>query len=166
MATLEGGLRDRMILESILRDIEAELTSLGWFEAGRDHKPISIVDEYPDEDGEDVPLNTMAFSFGDIASAPLELGGPAELLWTPIYIDFFAESDGLGRHVIGDIGAHVSKQGQFIVYDYEQTVPTAEFVVQVNDGSLEKRKPTRAVNTWQKNWHVVNFVVTEERSNA
>ena len=162
---LEGGLRDRMILESVLRDIEAYLTTLDWFDAGREHKPITIIDEYPAETDE-VPLNTMAFSFGDISTVANELGSPSETMYVPIYIDFFAESDGLGRHVIGDIHTHVAKQGQFTVYDYSQAIPPAEFVVQVNDGSIDKRKPTRAVNAWQKNWHVISFVVLDERSNA
>lgn len=166
MATLTGGLRDRMVLESVLQDIKAQLTTLGWFDAGRDHSPITIVDEYPDEDG-DVPINTLAFSLGDTMSDPLELGSGAEELRIPIFCDFFAESDGLGRHVVGDIHAHVAKQGQFDVLDYRVTpTPPVEFVVQVNDGSIDKRKPTRAVNPWQKNWHVISFVVTEERSNA
>lgn len=162
---LTGGLRDRMILESVLQDIKAYMATLGWFDADREHEPITIVDEYPDEDG-DVPINTMAFSYGDIRSQPLELGGAAEEITNPIFIDFFAESDALGRHVVGDVHEHVQKQGQFAVYDYSQITPPVEFIVQVNDGSIDKRKPTRAVNAWQKNWHVLSFVVTEERSNA
>jgi len=162
---LEGGLRDRMVLESILRDIETHLTSLGWFNAGREHKPITIVDEYP-SDTDEVALNTIAFSLGDNRSSPTEMGSKAETLYIPIFVDMFAESDGLGRHVIGDVHTHVAKQGQFTIYDYSVAVPTAEFTVQVEMASIEKRKPARAVNTWQKNWHVVSFVVIEERSNA
>ncbi len=165
MATLEGGLRDRMILESVLQYLKGELTTLGWFTAGRQHEPITIVDEYPPDDG-DVAINTMAFSFGDISSDPMELGGPAETIRTPVFIDFFGENDGLGRHIIGDLHTIVAKAGQFTVYDYTQTVPSTEFVVQLEDGTINKRKPTRAVNSWQKNWYVLSFIVSEERANA
>jgi len=44
MATLEGGLRDRMLLESILQDIKADLVARGWFTLGREHGPITIVE--------------------------------------------------------------------------------------------------------------------------
>ncbi len=165
MATLEGGLRDRMLLESVLQDIKADLVTRGWFDLGREHGAITIVDEYPDDDAE-VELNTIAFSLGDTRSTALELGSKAETLFVPIFIDMFAESDGLGRHVIGDIHSHVQSVGQFDVLDYRDATPSMEFRVQLVDGSIERSKPTRAVNPWQKHWHVVAFVVTEERQNA
>ena len=163
---LVGGLRDRMVLESIVRNLSAHLTSLGWLATTRQHSPITIIDEYPDETNEDVPINTLAFSYGDVTSDPLELGAFSEEIFSPIFIDFFAESDALGRHVIGDLHTHVKKQGQFTVYDYTQDPVTSEFVVFLVDDSITKRKPGRAVNSWQKNWHVLSFVVYEERSNV
>jgi hypothetical protein len=162
---MTGGLRDRAIHESILRDIEAHMTSLGWFDSGRRHGPIAIVDEYPDENAE-VPINTISVSVGDVRSTQMELGSLAESISIPIFIDMFAESDGLGRHVIGDIASYVHTQGQFDVYDYNKASPTLEFVVQLVDGTIERRKPTRAVNSWQKHWYILVFMVTEERSNA
>jgi len=165
MATLEGGLRDRMLLESILQDIKADLVARGWFTLGREHGPITIVDEYPDDKAE-VELNTIAFSLGDTNSTSTELGSKAETLYVPVFIDMFAENDGLGRHVVGDIHSHVQDVGQFDVLDYRDPSPPVEFRVQLVDGSIERSKPTRAVNSWQKHWHVVGFVVTEERANA
>jgi hypothetical protein len=102
---------------------------------------------------------------GDTTSLAMELGSKAERLHTSLFIDFFAENDGLGRHVVGDIATHVNDVGQFTVYDYEQVSPPAEFVVQVATNSLERSKPVRAVNAWQKHWHSVAFVVIEERFN-
>jgi len=165
MATLTGGLRDRMLLQSVMQDIIDDLTTRGWFNIGREHKPITYVDEYPSETDE-VALNTIAFSLGDAKSRATELGSAAEIITVPIFVDMFAESDGLGRHVIGDIHEFVAKQGKFDVLDYRQPVPPVEFTVLLVDGSIERTKPTRAVNAWQKHWHTVAFVVTEERSNA
>ena len=163
MATLEGGLRDRMILESVLQQVKADMTTRGWFTLGRDHLPITIVDEYPDEKAE-VELNTIAFSMGDSSTRPLELGSNSESLSVPIFIDMFAENDGLGRHVIGDVYSYIQNIGQFNVYDYRQAIPPIEFVIQLGEGSIERTKPTRAVNSWQKHWYVCAFVVLEERS--
>jgi hypothetical protein len=162
---LEGGLRDRMMLESVVNDIVADLTTRGWFNnTNKQYAPITVVDEYP-EDDDAVELNTIAFSMGDTTSLALELGSKAERLHTSIFVDFFAENDGLGRHVVGDVAAHVNDVGQFTVYDYEQVSPTAEFVVQVMESTLERSKPTRATNAWQKHWHSVAWVVVEERFN-
>lgn len=162
---LEGGLRDRMVFESVLEAIKADLIARGWFAAGRWHKPILIVDEFPDSEAE-VALNTLAFSLGDTVSREFELGSKAELLTVPMYVDFFAESDGVGRHVVGDIHSYVQVAGQFPVFDYRQPTPPVEFIVQLVEGTIERSKPSRAVNTWQKNWHVVSFVLHEERANV
>ena len=164
MADLEGGLRTRMILESVLRAIEADLTTRGWFDDG-EFSPITIIDEYPDEKAE-VAINTLAFSLGDSRTEPMELGARSETVTFPIFVDMFAESDGLGRHVVGDVYEFVMKNQRFTVYDYRQTTPTAEFVVQYVEHSGETRKPDRAVNAWQKHWHVCAFAVADERSNA
>jgi hypothetical protein len=166
MAALVGGLRDRMLLQSAMSDIVADLTTRGWFNVGRDHKPFTVVDEFPDEKTE-VELNTIAFSMGDSNSMAAELGSAAEIIHVPIFVDMFAENDGLGRHVVGDIHEFVKKQGQFEVRDYRvDPTPPTEFIVQLVENSIERSKPTRAVNSWQKHWHVVAFVVTEERSNV
>ncbi len=165
MATLEGGLRDRMLLQSVLNDIVGDLTARGWFTVGREHKAFTVVDEYPDDKAE-VELNTIAFSLGDTRTSQAEMGSAGEILFVPIFVDMFAESDGLGRHVVGDVHAFVQKQGQFDVLDYRvDPNPPVEYVVQLVDGSIERTKPTRAVNSWQKHWHTVAFVVTEERLN-
>ena len=94
---LEGGIRTRMILESVLKAVEADLTTRGWFDDGQ-FSPISIIDEYPD-DSDEVAVNTIAFSLGDSRTEPTELGGMSEEVIYPIFVDMFAESDGLGRHV-------------------------------------------------------------------
>lgn len=165
MATLEGGLRDRMLLESVKDDIVADLTTRGWFNVNSNYAPFVIVDEYPD-DKDEVELNTIAFSLGDSRTVPTELGSKAESIFVPIFLDMFAESDGLGRHVVGDVHEFVQKQGQFDVRDYRDPSPPVEYTVQLVDGSIERSKPTRAVNSWQKHWHIVAFVLIEERSNA
>lgn len=161
---LEGGLRNRMILESILRGVEADLTTRGWFDAGS-YSPISIIDEFPDEQGE-VAINTMAFSMGDTRTEPLEMGGMAEEMSIPVYVDFFAESDGLGRHVIGDVYDYIMRNQKFQVYDYTTATPVEAFVVPMMEYSGEIRKPDRAVNAWQKHWYVCAFGVNDERPNA
>jgi len=164
MAALTGGIRYRMTLESVARNIESYLQGLGWFDAGREHAPIVVLDEYPD-DKDEVALNTLAFSMGDTFTNPTELGSQAEEFSIPMFVDFFAENDGLGRHLTGDVYQHVQTTKVFDVYDYDQATPTVEFNVAVREESSEIRKPERAVNAWQKHWFVCAFIVEDERHN-
>lgn len=174
MATLAGGLRDRMIFDSVMNGIVADLTTIGWFDATvsdtppgtRQHLSITAIDEFPDPDTTtEIALNTLAFSFADATGTDMEMGSNQEEHATTLFVDFFAENDAVGRELQGDIYAYLKKNRAIPVFDYRQATPPIEFRVEVEDG-VDKRKPTRATNPWQKHWYVVAFVVTDERSNA
>lgn len=165
---LTGGKRDRMVLESVLRHVEGYLDSLGWFDSGRQHQPIVVVDAYPGdgEDGAEVALNTMAFSYGDTYQTMVELGTNAETHTAPIYIDFYGESDGLTRHILGDIYAFLGLNPVLAVYDYDMATPTQDFTVEIVEESVSKGFPSRATNPWQKHWGIITMLVEDERANA
>ena len=163
MATLRGGLRDRMVFESVMNAIIADLTAEGWFDAGRWHSDITVVDEFPSEQDQ-VDLNTLAFTFQDATSSDMEMGSKATEHYISIFLDFFAENDAVGRHLIGDVFAYIRENMQFDVYDYRQATPPVEFVASV-EGEVDQRKPTRAVNAWQKHWYVLAFRVKDDRTN-
>ena len=163
---LEGGKRDRMTLESVLRQIEADLTARGWFDSGRQHLPINVIDAYPGDQDQEVPLNTMAFSFGDSAQRMMELGSNAEFHVWPVYVDFYGQSDAVTRHILGDIYDFLGKNPVLPVYDYDMATPTVDFHLQVVEESVAKSYPTRATNPWQKHWGIVSFLVEDERTNA
>ncbi len=171
--TLVGGARDRMLLESVFRAIQADLQVKGWFDltvsegGSRQHLPVTMVDEFPDDsEGSEVPLNTLAISMGDSYGRPIELGTNATERTLSLYCDFFAESDAMGRHVVGDILAWVESNPSIPVYDFDKATPTVDFYVQYMESSGETRKPSRATNAWQKNWHLCEFRVRDERANA
>ena len=158
--TLEGGLRDRMILESILHAIEDNMTTQGWFAAGRHHEPITIVDEYPNDDDE-VAVNTIAFSMGNVYREIAELGSNATEVMIPLFIDIYAESDGLGRHVAGDIATFMQQQGGFPIYDYSLSTPSSSFSVNLEENSVQTVRPARAINPWQRHWFTVTAVFVD-----
>lgn len=158
--TLTGGLRDRMILESVLQFIKSDLSARGWFDTGRQHGPITVVDEYPDD--REVALNTLAISYGPTMQERAEMGSKAELHRQTIYVDFYAESDALGRHVIGDIYDNLAKNVLIPVYDYSLATPVQDFSVEVVDDSLEKSKPS-STNPWQRHWYILSFIIEDDR---
>lgn len=155
----DGGLRDRLIHESILQNITSGLDALGWFDAGREHSPITIIDEFPDDDAE-VAFNTMAISMGDSGGLDTELGSASEDHEMAMFVDFFAENDSLGRHVIGDVYHYLRTNAIQSVYDYTQVGDPVSFTVEVLE-DIDKRKAERAVNKYQKHWHVCSFTVVD-----
>jgi len=155
----DGGLRDRIIHESLYKAIETQLTTLGWFDAGREHSDIVMVDEFPDEDAE-VAFNTLAFSMGDGGGVPTEMGSPTTDEEIIFFVDFFAENDAIGRHVRGDIFEFLKANPSQPVFDYSDIGDPEVFTVEVQDDA-DKRKPDRAVNKWQKHWYVLSFSVID-----
>ena len=164
MAVPEGGLRDRLIHESMLQNLKVNLTTKGWFGVGREHAPIVMIDEFPDESAE-VQLNTLAVSLGDGAGIPRELGNKDESHELTLFVDFFAEDDSVGREMRGDVYAFFRGNQIQPVYDYSTALSPQFGTVEVLD-DIEKRKPERAVNKWQKHWYVVSLTVIDERDYA
>lgn len=161
--TLVGGLRDRMVIESLGNHIQGELTTLGWFAGGRDHEPITVITGFPN-DTDDVALNTLAFSVEDADGEDMELGSKAEIHSTAFFVDMFMEDDSVGWHLSGDIYAFLKKNPHLDVFDYGTGGNPVDFQVELMD--VSRRKPTRAVNSWQRHWFTVSFVAEDDRSNA
>lgn len=163
MAALSGGKRDRMIIESVYRGLENYLDTLGWFDpTGRFHAPIALVDEFPDLNLADVPVNTLAISAESVIPHAIEMGArTSEHLFT-MFVDFFAEGDSLGRHVAGDVLEYVKSRDTIPVYDYSDAGDPLEFAVDVHDNA-EIRKPDNVTQPWQRHWYTVEFAVEDMR---
>lgn len=159
--TLTGGLRDRMILHSFYLAIETQLTTNGWFDADREHAPIVMIDAYPNE--EEPAINTLAISSGDLFTRRAEMGSRATTQQTFMYADFFAESDALSRHVVGDIVAFLNSNPVVAVRDYSAVDDPLDFYAFVEDGSVEVARPDNVNLAWQKHWGIVSWAVEDER---
>lgn len=97
-----GGLRSRLIKDNFHLMIREALGLLGWFDPGRQHLPINMVaDSVPE--GEEIPFNTLVVSAEDADDAAVEMGSnfteDSRLYW----IDFYAENDVVGEHLIFDV---------------------------------------------------------------
>ena len=174
---LTGGLRDRMLIENVLRYIMDHLENLGWAVTEPDgvtvnpaqasYERIRIVDEYPnDPETVEVPLNTLAFSAGDSFQDMFELGSNGETHFSPFYIDFFASNDALMRHVMGDIYAWVNSNPVITVWDFSLATPEVDFYAYLEEESVSKDRPSRATNPWMKHWLMVSFILRDDRPNA
>ncbi len=160
--TLTGGLRDRMVIESVREQITDHLNTLGWFDGGRYHEPLVLVEEFPD-DNDEVVVNTVAFSVEDATGRDLEMGSNAEDHSTMFFVDMFMEDDSVGWHLSGDIYAYLKVNKNLDVFDYENA-KVVDFTVSIE--GVDRRKPKRATQAWMKYWFTVSFDALDPRANA
>ena len=159
-----GGIRERLVLDSIYHTLYDSLEALGWFDSGRKHTAISFTGDATPQDTE-IDLNTITLSDEDMDETDLELGSTSvETRWT-MYVDFFAENNSIGKAVAGDIrdilGGRMSTIGRddasIQVLDYRLATPTALFRVHIED--ILQDKAHDFPKPWQKHWYTVRFVV-------
>lgn len=166
MSQYVGGLRARLIRESVYREIKRALTDLGWFDPGRRHLPVTFIDE-PVQNRDQVEFNTAALSDETQSEVPDELGSNlAEHRWT-FYVDFYGESAPLGTHFIHDVRdilggrfPSLDRTGPKVdVYDWTQATPSYLFYVDI-EGLLVDR-----AQNWPSprlaNWYMCRFDVVD-----
>lgn len=166
MATLVGGLRARFIKDSIFYCLHTALTDLGWFDAGRQHAPISF-NGFVTPNLDPIPINSVSLSDESMHNVDLELGSTAVMTTWVFYVDFYAEDDDLGKHLINDVrdilGGRMSTIGRpdasVPVYDWRMATPTKVFTVGIDNLMIDRAhdfpKP------WQKHWYTCRFDVTD-----
>ena len=165
-----GGLRKRLIRESLYQMLYESLALLGWFNGGRQHEPITFNSE-PVNPEDSTPINTIALADENDIISEIELGSNfAEHTWT-FYVDFFAERDSLGLHVSGDIQdileGRINSIGRidpiFSVYDISQATPPLLFTCQID--TVMRDKAVTWSKPHQKHWYSVRFDVLDHYGN-
>lgn len=166
MANITGGLRARLIRESLYEMLNDSLTYLGWFNAGRPHSPILLESQAVNRDVQ-ITVNTAALSDDYLTDFDVELGSLlAEHRWT-MYFDFFAENDALGLHFVGDVRAILQGRMQsigrddpsFVVYDYRQATPTVIATCQIENVTQDRAHGF--LKPWLEHWYALQFTVVD-----
>jgi len=163
-----GGLRARLIHDSIYFGIRDGLQQLGWFDPSppRQHYPINYTYE-PVENDTEVPPNTVALSDENLSEVEAELGSSmVETSWT-YYLDFYAENDVLGKHLINDVrdilGGRMPSIGRndasMPVWDYSQATPVQIFSVDIE--SIVVDRAHDFPKSWQRFWYSCSFIVRD-----
>lgn len=162
-----GGLRARLVQDSIFFMLRDVLTNLNWLMTGRGYAPINFVTGQQDI-STPVPINTLALFAEGESENDWEIGSNLGEHRQTFMIDFFAENDALSIHLTRDIadilkgrfstagGAH----GPVVqVYDYQLDPPPAIFYV-----DLEQIRVDRAHNwtePYLRNWRSISFVAVD-----
>lgn len=171
-----GGLRTRLIHESLLALARAILEGQGWFDAGRAHEPINIVPEAVPAHVT-VPPNTLSIFFDTIDDDESECGSSATDDRYAVVIDFYAQPDvegrpsigeAVGTDVIGDIRAGLLGQlpdlGRTVpiveVLDYRNPTPDYLFYVTVEHMRRDRAHDFR--EAWRRFWFSLSFDLVDE----
>ncbi len=167
--TIVGGLRNRLIRDSLINMITESLDALGWFDLDRQHSPISVNAE-PVDNTEVVPPNTLAVADDEMSDEDLEMGSDlAEHRWS-FYIDFYAEDTAIGIHVIEDIKAilqgrmpSIGRSGpRLSVKDYTDTGDHL-FYVEIED--VQVHRAHNWPKPWLKAWYSCSFDLLDDYGN-
>lgn len=164
--SLVGGKRARAVIDSVYYEVERILTDLGWFDSGRAHLPIDLIDEDP-IDRETVAFNTLAVVPSNTTDEDVEMGSNLSDHRRTFYLDFFAENQAIGEHLINDLGdalqgrmASIQRGSPYIpLYDYSQATPPLIRNMEVED-VVVSRAPTYS-QAWQKYWYSIQFLIID-----
>jgi len=168
--TYVGGLRSRLVKESVYSLIYDGLDELGWFDTNREHEPVEMIPR-PLDWNEEARPNLIALSEEDVDELEMELGSNLSEFYWDFYIDVYAEDGSIGMHLAGDIKDIL--QGRFTsiisvgpvipVIDYTQTAATPIELFNVNVEEVSMSKVRRdAPKAFQRNWWVIYFKVVDE----
>lgn len=164
--TVAGGIRARLIRDSLYDMIKDSLTALGWFDGGRRHQPLNMIHEQI-ENLESIQINTLALADEDLVSDDIELGSNlAEHRWH-FYVDFYAESDTLGVELIRDVADILSGRmssigrsfANFGVYDFRQATPPLLFFCEIENVRVDRSQNWNDAHL--RHWYMVDFDVVD-----
>lgn len=165
-----GGLRARLIRDSLYYMLYNAVDDLDWFDTNREHSPITFNPE-PLTPSNEIPVNTCALADGDTRDVESEMGSLMQETRWIFYVDFYAENNALGLHFSRDIkdilqGRMPSidrSRPDFVVSDYSQATPSALFYCQIENVATDR--PDVISQPYQKFWFTVRFDVCDEYTN-
>jgi len=166
--TVHGGLRQRLIKDSLFNLVRDGLTDLGWFEASPARRDVKMVAKLIPLT-EEISPTTIAMAPLDQSERELELGSSAAEIEWEIYFDIFAENEAIGVHLAGDVKAILGGRYPDIgrtspvlpVYDYRQATPSVIFTCDLQDISVD-RALLESPRPWQQYWWQIRVVVVDE----
>lgn len=163
-----GGLRARLVKESLFNMFHDALESLDWFDSGRQHQPVTMRSfEVPDD--EEIPLNTVVLIDEDANAVEIEMGSRySEHRWT-FYVDVYAESDAMGVHLAHDVKDILEgrmptigrSSNTFDVIDYTADAATPIVIAYAEIDEVSVQKAHGFPKPWQRHWYSVPMLVTD-----
>lgn len=168
MSELVGGLRSRLVRDSLLAFFHQGLEELGWLDSGRRHQPIKLIYR-PNSWNEIIEPNLVALS-SDEEPPPLsvEMGSGLMSIAVDFELHMYTESESLGLDLSGDMKDYLrgrvgSWQKPIIpLQDLRQATPPVFGYASVNTDSIQiVREATRYDKPWLINWFILAFTLVD-----
>lgn len=161
-----GGLRDRLIHDNLYSMIYDALYELGWLTANSNHKAVRVRAE-PIPVNEEITPNVVAISDEHTLIDEMELGSHlSEYRWE-YWVDIYAESLPIGKHLAGDVRTIL--EGKFnsigrytpnvVVYDLTQATPSEIFTCEIENVEVERSRFYE--KPFQKYWYMIRFELVD-----
>lgn len=173
MTEIVGGLGERLLIDSLRYMLNASLDALGWFDAGRRHRSVTVIAEPVNWD---VPVeaNLIALYVQDVRSVEGEMG--TVMLTSDrqsMRLTLLAESEALGLHLAGDLqdilGGNMPDAGRtrssFEILDFQQATPPVVGYALIDDVAIVE-PPSHVKRDWLSHWYDIDFVVTHDYGSA
>lgn len=173
--TYVGGLRDRLIHDSIFHAVNDGLHVLGWFPGGAQAPtdfPLHVVAEQMDWSVE-IPFNTVSVASYSTSDIEAELGSDLRANRWVFYVDVFGANEAIGLQLSGDVRdilrgknsalAHFVTPSTLHVLDYSLATPVELFTC-----DLDRVNRDRAVQTthrWMNYMFSISATLTDWYNN-
>lgn len=165
-----GGLRARLIRDSLSETVKEGLDSLGWFDSGRSHQPLHFLREPANWD-EPINLNSLSISATDVIGDDAEMGSQLSIETWDFFVDFYAENDPVGLHVIHDIRDILRGKIPSIgrgrpvldVMNWTLATPTPAFTCEIEDVVVDRA--TGFNRPWLFHWYTCRASILDTYAN-
>lgn len=162
MTTVVGGLRTRFIHDSVEAALMDILTQLHWLDAGRRHRPITVV-AAPQKWDEPIEFNSITVDMEGMGDEEAEMGSNLTNDTHTVYLDFYGENEAIARHLTGDLAAALRGKLPSIgrasmtlpIFDFRTNPATVLTVAAVENVVTDRAH--NFPNPWQQHWHSVRF---------
>lgn len=161
-----GGLRHRLVHDSFRELVAEGLSTLGWFDEGRYHKPVTLLAEPKNWDEVIVP-NAVAIEF--IGSDPyeVEVGSRLTTDVTVAYVDIYAQNEALGTHLSNDVRDWIRGRLQatpvgvtFPIRDYRDPTPSVIGYMDIRNVTA-LRNVAINLHMWLRHWFRVRCEISD-----
>ncbi len=165
--TVIGGLRARLLQDSLRDHVRQCLDQLGWLAPNRYHQPI-ILAEQPNHWSVPVVPNTIAVDFAGSGVSEWEVGSDLTSDLHTAFVEIFAEDDSLGTHLAGDLRdwlrgrlAATPMGVTFPIYDFQQgATPPIIGYMDIDPVSALRNVPMSGA-VWLRHWYRVRCEIRD-----
>lgn len=163
--TVVGGLRARLLQDSLFAVVEGALDVLGWLDLERSHRPLRLQSE-PPAWTQPVEPNTVTVQMASVDTDEVEVGSWLTTDTIVAYVNVYAENDAFGVDLTNDLRdvfrgrLPVPGTGSFPIYDYRQATPPVVGYFAITETSA-LRNLSVSQEVWMRHWFRVRCVVRD-----